>query len=200
MLVVVALAGVNLYLKKFSSSNHFFRTALGQFAFALATGLVGTVTHIVQTQGLHKVALAYGISGFLVSFFATESTEKPGGDILKVLALLALPLGLSGCAFGRCELNRLPQTLQPLLVTAIALAAQPSGYVQDLVQLAENEAPGQVDCIAEAIIASRKPGATAIPTMTFLVAEHMREYLDARKASGVKVSCGERKHMLHGWN
>jgi hypothetical protein len=188
MFVVVALAGVNLALKKFSATNHFFRTPVGQLLFAFLTGAAGCVSHAVQTHGLQKAAVAYAVLGFAASFFATSSTDKPGdGDVLKIVLFLLLPATMNGCAFGRCELNHLPQTLQSVVVEVVAVASQPSNYVEDLASLARQLAPGQVDCVAEAIVdAVKKPGAVRA---TAAVVQHLREYLDAQKALGAKVAC-----------
>lgn len=110
-----------------------------------------------------------------------------------LLALLSAYLALPGCAFGRCELGKLPSIIQSVVVDVTAIAMRPAGYVAALTDLANQLAPGQVDCAAQAIVdaAQPKPGAQLAPMSPEhqTAVAHLREYLDVRRASGVILRC-----------
>ncbi len=131
-----------------------------------------------QPHGRVDVSLLLALSGFLIA--------------------LGIALVMSGCAggaaFGKCELGKLPQTLQSIIAAVAAIAAEPGGYVQDLERLGTQIGPAQLDCIVSALIADtsapkgyrrQKEPEPWVATLR----SHLQEYLNHRRAKGAKLEC-----------
>jgi len=103
---------------------------------------------------------------------------------MKVLVLMGI-LVLNGCAaFKTCELGKLPQAEQDAIAAVAAVASNPGSYVADLLALAAALGPGQVDCIAQAIMANPKMAKISPQAL-----QNLQDYLNQRKATGAKLSC-----------
>jgi hypothetical protein len=124
----------------------------------------------------------------LVAVLAFAGCATPGGQALKA-----------------CEVGGLAGTLQSVALTVLEVAQNPNSYVSDLEGMGKSLAPGQLSCVAQAVLAwleNREPApATAPPVSQALLAAHsdvareharqvLRQYLNAHPSA-----CGERVTM-----
>lgn len=130
---------------------------------------------------------------------------------MRSLVGLVLVVCLAGCAtpggqaLKKCEVGGLAGTLQSVAMTVLELVQNPNSYVADLEGLGKNMAPGQLSCVAQAVLAwleNREPApAPAPPVAQALLAAHsdvarehgkqlLRQFLNAHPSA-----CGERVTM-----
>jgi hypothetical protein len=95
--------------------------------------------------------------------------------------LLIGSLFASGCAgaavFGSCLKGQAASDAQAIVTDVIAIVSSSAGYIDGLVQLAEQVGPGIVQCITAAIAADQKTTAK-YP----MLASHLSEYIVHEKA------------------
>jgi hypothetical protein len=128
--------------------------------------------------------------------FADKSDTDPVKLPAMMLPFILIPLLFvsTACAgwnaWTNCELGKLPQTVQALVANVSAIAAQPSGYVEDLANLSNAVGADQVNCVVQAIQADlAKPRGTAIGSYRSAQSQHLREYIDKQKNAGHSTSC-----------
>lgn len=93
---------------------------------------------------------------------AEVKVRQPGSKgfvslgLLMMLALLGFLLALSGCAWVKCELGKLPQTLQTVIPAVVsAVSDRDNGeWKGDLTEMSKALAPGQFDCLIKALAAA----------------------------------------------
>lgn len=115
---------------------------------------------------------------------------------LLAIALLATALTLSACAtpgsaaFWGCEFGKGPQIVQTA-VSAISAALVGATWEQELTDIGKDLAPGQLDCIVAAVVASTQGKHMLSPSGVTLV-DHGRAWLAKHPA---KQSCVQRYGM-----
>lgn len=166
LLLLVACHGVVWVIRRVSPDSHFFHTKWGAVVLALITLVLSTVIETVQTSGINVSDIEIALLNALLSFLttsnpsvdpSTNTSKKPDPTAL-VLALF-MTMAVSGCAGGKalgaCELGKLPQTSQPAVSAVVAIAVAGGANWQDeLEALAKTLAPGQLECVVQAVVAA----------------------------------------------
>ena len=219
-LVAAVIAQAATFTLKRVSAWWFFHTAVGSIVLAFLSGALGAVGPVVQTKGFDRYAIIFAVLNFALNFFTTGNATNaaaveavkarrvrttPGGSVgaAKQSALFGLGLvlfmglGAPTCspgaqALGACELGKLPQTLETVVATVVAIAADPNSTETDLVSAGKNFAPGQLDCAVAAVSAwldSQVPSHGQVKLEYVAMQSKLRAYLATHAV----------KHACAGW-
>lgn len=184
-MIGLAIANIAAYgTRKLSASYSFFHTSAGSFVLGLVGAIISAAVPIVQAHGFVWASLAWAAVGAATSFIATlnpsTTAENPpakspmarrrGLSDSALVVLMAVgamgmltgcPAGSRGAAFGNsmaaCELGQLPSTLETVIADVAAiLFSGGQTWQSDLEGLGYKLAPGQLDCVVQAVGASVK--------------------------------------------
>jgi hypothetical protein len=198
LLLLVACHGVVWTIRRVSPDSHFFHTKWGAVALAIVTLVLGSVIETVQMSGINTTAITIAVFNALMTFFTTSNPSvDPSTNMSKkpdptALALaLFMTMTVSGCAGGRalgaCELGKLPATSQSVIATVVAVAIAGGAHWQDeLEALGKTLAPGQLECVVQAIAAAWSASRATLSPERAAALERLQIYLKGHPAS----ACG----------
>jgi hypothetical protein len=170
-LIVASLALAAYLVRRWTPKTGWLHTGGGMFLLTSLGTLLGGVAQAIQAGGLSKATIIGAIAGGISSLAGAANPSIDARAAAKT-AILLLALGvLPSCAvLKQCELNKLPQEEQAVMVavTQIALTAG-ADWEQQLIALGAEIGVAQIDCIVQAVesylVGKMPPNASADPRL-----------------------------------
>jgi hypothetical protein len=137
-----------------------------------------------------KDSATYMKMPFAASRRRVDKATPPAPPISAAVVLpLLLALFVSGCAFGKamgaCELSKLPQSEQAVLVSIVDIANQPTDYESALESLGVKVGVDAFKCLIQAILATPR-AAKWTPPISPVASARLRAYLEKHSAPAGK--------------
>jgi hypothetical protein len=184
--------------RKAAPSSTFLHTAWGATLLAFLSTAGTVAVQAFTAHGFSKKTLISALFAAVMSFASTADPKPVAAKLPALLFFVALSLGATGCPWGTCELGKLPQTLQSVVASVVAIVSNSSTYVDDLITLGKEIGPGQVDCVAQALADAGTPVKGMRVEQQPWAAKNigrLKEYLVLRKSQGAKL-CDPREQKM----